>query len=234
MDTAPHAFTRLAEIDTWIFDLDNTLYPGTCKLYAEVEQRMGTFIMDELRLDAAEAHAMRRRFLEHYGTTLKGLMIEHGMAPERFLDYVHEIDLSSVAEDRALGAAIAALPGRKLVFTNGTKRHAERVLGRLGLGAHFAAIHDIVACDYTPKPEPRAYDTFVRRYAVAPQRAAMIEDMARNLPPAAALGMTTIWVKDGPHPEEGGHGAHIDYRVEHAALAPFLAAIAAPATQAAE
>ncbi|HEY3917326.1 MAG TPA: pyrimidine 5'-nucleotidase [Stellaceae bacterium] len=229
MDTS-----RLAAIDTWIFDLDNTLYPGTCKLYAEVEQRMGAFIMEELKLDPDAAHALRRRFLEHYGTTLKGLMIEHGMAPGRFLDYVHEIDLSSVVEDRALGAAIAALPGRKLIFTNGTQRHAERVLGRLGLGAHFAAIHDIVACGYTPKPEPAAYDDFVRRYAVAPRRAVMVEDMARNLPPAAALGMTTIWVKDGPHPEEGGHGAHIHYRIEHAALASFLAAIAAPATQAAE
>jgi putative hydrolase of the HAD superfamily len=224
----------LAEIDTWVFDLDNTLYPGTCKLYAEVEQRMGAFIMGELRLDHDGAHALRRRFLERHGTTLKGLMLEYGMAPERFLDYVHEIDLSAVAEDRALGAAIASLPGRKLIFTNGTKRHAERVLARLGLGAHFAAIHDIIACDYTPKPEPAAYEGFVRRHDVAPARAAMIEDMARNLPPAAALGMTTIWVKDGPHPEEGGHSAHIHYAIEHAALAPFLAAIGTPVTPAAE
>jgi putative hydrolase of the HAD superfamily len=223
--------TPLAEIDTWIFDLDNTLYPGTCKLYKEIEQRMGAFIMAELKLDHDGAHALRRRFLERHGTTLKGLMIEHGMAPERFLDYVHEIDLSSVEEDRALGSAIASLRGRKLIFTNGTKRHAERVLNRLGLGKHFGVIHDIVACDYTPKPEPIAYEGFVRRYDVAPRRAAMIEDMARNLPPAAALGMTTIWVKNGPHPENDGHDAHIHYTVDHAALAPFLAAIATRAAE---
>lgn len=223
--------SRLAEIDTWIFDLDNTLYPGTCALYREIERRMGAFLMAELNLDHAGAHALRRRFLERHGTTLKGLMIEYGMAPERFLDYVHEIDLSSVEEDHALGEAIAGLPGRKLIFTNGTKRHAERVLGRLGLGKHFAAIHDIVACDYAPKPEPIAYEGFVRRYGIAPKRAAMIEDMARNLPPAAALGMTTIWVKDGPHPENDGHAASIDYTVEHAALAPFLAAIPIPAAE---
>lgn len=222
----PTPLNPLARIDTWIFDLDNTLYPGTCALYKEVEQRMGAFIMEELKLDHEGAHRLRRHFLDHYGTTLKGLMREYGMPPERFLDYVHEIDLSSVNEDHALGEAIAGLPGRKLVFTNGTKRHAERVLVRLGLGKHFAAIHDIVACDYAPKPEPAAYEGFVRRYDIAPQRAAMIEDMARNLPPAAALGMTTIWVKDGPHPENDGHSASIHYTVEHAALAPFLAAIA--------
>jgi putative hydrolase of the HAD superfamily len=229
MDIAAATSTPLTEIETWIFDLDNTLYPGTCRLYAEIEQRMGAFIREELKLDHAAAHALRRGFLERHGTTLKGLMIEYGLAPARFLDYVHDIDLSSVAEDSALGAAIAGLPGRKLVFTNGTQRHAQRVLGRLGLGAHFAAIHDIVACDYTPKPEPSAYAAFVRRYEIAPRRAAMIEDMARNLPPAAALGMTTIWIKDGPHPEPEGHAAHIHYTVEHRMLAPFLTAIAAVA-----
>ncbi|HVA12641.1 MAG TPA: pyrimidine 5'-nucleotidase [Stellaceae bacterium] len=218
----------LSAIETWIFDLDNTLYPGTCQLYAEIERRMGAFIMAELKLDRDSAHALRQRFLERHGTTLKGLMIEHGMAPERFLDYVHEIDLSSVAEDRALGDAIAGLPGRKLIFTNGTKRHAERVLARLGLGGHFAAIHDIVACDYCPKPEPAAYAAFVRQHDIDPHRAAMAEDMARNLPPAAMLGMTTIWVSGGPHPHDDGHAAHIHYRVEHRELAPFLRAITRP------
>ena len=219
--------TPLSEIDTWIFDLDNTLYPGTCALYREIEHRMAAFLMDELKLDHDGAHALRRRFLDRHGTTLKGLMIEFGMAPERFLEYVHDIDLSSVEEDVELGEAIAALPGRKLIFTNGTKRHAERVLGRLGLGAHFAAIHDIIACGYTPKPDPAAYAAFVDQYEIDPKRAVMIEDMARNLPPAAALGMTTIWVKGGPHSEDDGHAAQIDYTVEPNRLAPFLRAMMA-------
>ncbi len=213
----------LAEIETWIFDLDNTLYPGTCALYREVEQRMGQFIMDELKIDHAAAHALRRRFLDLHGTTLKGLMNEYGMEPGRFLDYVHEIDLSDVSENHALGTAIGALPGRKLIFTNGTVPHAQRVLARLGLTKHFAAIHDIVACNYSPKPNPASYDDFVRRYDIDPTRAAMVEDMARNLPPAAALGMTTIWITGGPHGEDDGHGAHIDYTIDD--LTAFLQSI---------
>jgi putative hydrolase of the HAD superfamily len=186
---------------------------------------MAKFIMEELKLDHEGAHVLRRRFLDRHGTTLRGLMIDYGLAPERFLDYVHDIDLSAVEEDVELGEAIANLPGRKLIFTNGTKAHAERVLGKLGLGAHFAAIHDIVACDYAPKPDPAAYAAFVTKYEIDPKRAVMIEDMARNLPPAAALGMTTIWVKGGPHSDDDGHGAHIDFTVEPNRLAPFLRAM---------
>jgi putative hydrolase of the HAD superfamily len=222
---ARKAASPLHEIETWIFDLDNTLYPGSCRLFAEIEQRMAAFIMAELKLDHEGAHALRRHFYTQHGTTLRGLMNEYGMEPTRFLDYVHEIDLSPVAEDQALGAAIAALPGRKLVFTNSTVRHSERVLARLGFGGHFAAIHDIVACDYRPKPDPAAYAHFVRHHAVDPRRAAMVEDMAKNLPPAAALGMTTIWVKGGPHDEDDGHKAFIHHEIE--ALAPFLSGVMA-------
>ncbi len=216
---------RLEQIETWVFDLDNTLYPASCRLFAAIEQRMAAFIMAELNLDHDSAHALRRHFYTRHGTTLRGLMNEHGMEPTRFLDHVHDIDLSSVTEDAALDGALAKLPGRKLVFTNSTVRHAERVLARLGLGRHFAAIHDIVACAYRPKPDPAIYADFVRHHAIDPHRAAMVEDMAKNLPPAAALGMTTIWVKGGPHPEDDGHRASIDHEIE--ALAPFLAEVAA-------
>jgi putative hydrolase of the HAD superfamily len=215
----------LNEIETWVFDLDNTLYPGSCRLFTEIEQRMAAFIMAELKLALDAAHALRRHFYTQHGTTLRGLMNEYGITPARFLDYVHEIDLSAVQEDAALGAAIAALPGRKLIFTNSTVRHSERVLARLGLGSHFAAIHDIVACDYRPKPDPAAYAHFVHHHEVDPDRAAMVEDMAKNLPPAAALGMTTIWVKGGPHDEDDGYGAAIHHTVESEALAAFLARI---------
>ncbi len=187
---------------------------------------MTGFIAAELKLDREGAHALRRRFYTQHGTTLRGLMIEYGMEPTRFLDYVHEIDLSPVREDRTLGAALGRLPGKKLVFTNSTVRHAKRVLERLGLEQHFAAIHDIVACDYRPKPEPSVYAAFVRRYDIDPRRAAMVEDMAKNLAPAAALGMTTIWVKGGPHAEDDGHGASIHHIVEE--LAPFLAGVRPP------
>lgn len=216
---------RLEQIETWVFDLDNTLYPASCRLFVEIEQRMAAFIMAELKLDRESAHALRRHFYTRHGTTLRGLMNEHGMEPTRFLAHVHDIDLSSVSEDAALDAALEKLPGRKLVFTNSTVRHAERVLARLGVARHFAVIHDIVACAYRPKPDPAVYADFVRHHAIDPQRAAMVEDMAKNLPPAAALGMTTIWVKGGPHAEDDGHRACIDHEIE--ALAPFLAEVAA-------
>ena len=215
----------LDEIETWIFDLDNTLYPARCNLFAEAEARMAHFIVHELglTLTLADAHALRRRFFLDHGTTLRGLMLEHGIEPKRFLDYVHEIDLSPVPPDPDLVAAVAALPGRKLVFTNGTADYAERVIARIGLTGQFLAIHDIIACDYLPKPDPSGYELLLRRHGVAPETALMVEDMARNLPPAAALGMTTAWVstpKDWAR--EGAAPGDIHHVVED--LAPWLRA----------
>ena len=171
----------LAEIETWIFDLDNTLYPSRCNLFAEAEARMADFIVQELGLAVSveEAHALRRRFFLDHGTTLRGLMLEHGIEPKRFLDYVHEIDLSPVPPDPALVEAIAALPGRKLVFTNGTEDYAERVIARIGLTGHFLAIHDIIACDYLPKPDPSGYGVLIQRFGIAPETAIMVEEIGR-------------------------------------------------------
>jgi putative hydrolase of the HAD superfamily len=185
----------LNEIETWIFDLDNTLYPLACNLFGQVEERMAAFIMAELDINYDEAHRMRREFFHRHGTTLRGLMLDHGIEPARFLDYVHEIDLSGIPADPILVAAINRLPGRKLVFTNATVRHAERVMERIGLRGEIEAIHDIVASGYRPKPDPNAYDTLTRRYGFSPKTALFIEDMARNLEPAAALGMATAWLK---------------------------------------
>ena len=213
----------LHEIETWIFDLDNTLYPARCNLFAEAEARMADFIVTELGFSHEEAHALRRRFFLDHGTTLRGLMVEHGIEPKRFLDYVHAIDLSPVPADPELCAAITALPGRKFIFTNGTVEYAERVIARIGLSAHFAGIHDVVACDYLPKPDPSGYAMLVARHGIDPARALMVEDMARNLPPAAALGMTTAWVrtpKDYAH--SGAEPEHIHHVVD--VLAPWLRA----------
>jgi putative hydrolase of the HAD superfamily len=214
----------LHEIETWIFDLDNTLYPASCNLFAEAEARMADFIVSELRLSSTieEAHALRRRFFLDHGTTLRGLMLEHEVDPDHFLDYVHEIDLSPVPPNPRLVAAITALPGRKFVFTNGTEAYAGRVLGRIGLTGHFIAIHDIVACDYLPKPDPSGYEVLIERYDIDPRAALMVEDMARNLAPAAALGMTTAWVKGtADWARESAEADHIHHVVDE--LAPWLA-----------
>ncbi len=223
----PRGGRPLAEIETWIFDLDNTLYPARCNLFAEAEARMADFIVHELglTLTVADAHALRRRFFLDHGTTLRGLMLEHGIEPRRFLDYVHAIDLSPVPPDPALVGAVAALPGRKLVFTNGTADYAERVIDRIGLTGQFLAIHDIIACDYLPKPDPSGYELLIRRHGVAPETALMVEDMARNLPPAAALGMTTAWVRTQKDwAREGAQPGDIHHVVED--LAPWLRAAA--------
>lgn len=227
-DAMTAARSPLYKIETWVFDLDNTLYPASCRIYLEVETRMTEFIMTALRLDRDAAQALRRRYFQEHGTTLRGLMLEHGMPPDQFLGYVHELDLSPVPPDPALAAAIDALPGRKLIFTNGTARHAERLLDKLGLTGHFSGVHDIVACNYLPKPDPSGYADLVRRHAIEPRRAAMVEDMAKNLAPAAALGMTTILVTGGPHLDDADLAAdHVHHVVDE--LAPWLAAAAGPA-----
>jgi putative hydrolase of the HAD superfamily len=215
----------LREIETWIFDLDNTLYPSRCNLFAEAEARMAEFIVQELglALTVEDAHALRRRFFLDHGTTLRGLMLEHGIEPKAFLDYVHDIDLSPVPPDPALVEAIAALPGRKLIFTNGTEHYAERVIARIGLTGHFLAIHDIMACDYLPKPDPSGYAALIARHRVEPGTALMVEDMARNLVPAAALGMTTAWVETPKDwAREGASPDDIHHVIDE--LAPWLRA----------
>jgi putative hydrolase of the HAD superfamily len=220
--------TDLAAIETWVFDLDNTLYPASCNLFDQIHRRMGEFISNLLGVDLDEAKRLQRVYFREHGTTLRGLMNVHDIDPREFLDHVHRIDLAPVPPDAALGAALAALPGRKLVFTNGTVRHAENILGHLGIAGHFSGLFDIAACGYVPKPDPAGYAALVRRFAIVPRQAAMIEDMARNLAPAAALGMTTVWLRGTI--DWALEGAEADY-VHHIAdsLAPFLAGIAAAA-----
>ena len=218
----------LHEVETWIFDLDNTLYPHSCNLFAEVEARMAEFMCAEFGIDTEAAHAMRRRYFKTYGTTLRGLMNENGIDPHRFLDYVHQIDVTPVKPAPALKAALKALPGRKLIFTNADIRHAERVLERLGFGDIFEAVFDIHMADYRPKPDHAVYAHFVQRYAVDPRAAAMVEDIAPNLVPAHALGMTTAWIPGGPDWTQAEPDApHIHHVVED--LAAWLEQV--PATR---
>ena len=186
----------LAHIDTWIFDLDNTLYPSSSRLFDQVSQRIGAYIADAFDVDRDEAHRLQKGYFREYGTTLRGLMLKHDMDPAPFLEFVHDIDLSPIGRSDALEAALGRLPGRKLVFTNADAPYAERVMARLGIGHHFSGIYDIAAADWVPKPSPQAYDLLVARHAVEPERAILFEDILRNLAPAAALGMATVWVRN--------------------------------------
>ncbi len=211
----------LGHIDSWIFDLDNTLYPSSAKLFDQIDERMGSFIGALLEVDRVEARRIQKTFFHSHGTTLSGLMEEHGVEPSEFLDYVHDIDLEVIAEDRELVEAIGALPGRKLVFTNGDEPYAQRVLDKLGLGRSFEAIHDIHAADYVPKPAPQSYAAMCRRWDINPASALFVEDMARNLVPAKQLGMVTIWVNNGSEQAvRRPDMRYIDLEIE--ALTPWL------------
>lgn len=210
--SAPHP---LAHVKAWIFDLDNTLYPSTCNLFAQVEALIGKFIEKFLGLDPVAARQLQKRYYREHGTTLNGLMRHHGCPPEDFLDFVHQIDLSAVEPSPALGAALGRLPGRKLIFTNGSMRHAENVLNRLGVAHHFEDIFDIVAAEYRPKPEPETYASMLKRHGVDPRAASMFEDLPRNLVPAHALGMTTVLVKsDAEWAQDDSTGDHIHHVAE--------------------
>ena len=204
----------LRHIDCWIFDLDNSLYPASTNLFALIDIRMSRFIQHLLACGDDEARRVQKRYFHEHGTTLAGLMASHGVDPHEFLDFVHDIDLARIAADPKLVAALDRLPGRKFVFTNGDEKYARRVLDRLGLANAFDGLHDIHAMAYVPKPDPRSYAAMCERYAIAPERALFVEDMARNLAPAKALGMTTVWIDNGS--EQAGVGADpafIDYRV---------------------
>ena len=199
----------LSRIATWIFDLDNTLYPATANLFMRIDERMGAYIGRLLGCDPVEARRVQKAYFHEHGTTLRGLMNHHDIDPHEFLGYVHDIEMDVLAEDTRVIEGIARLPGRKLVFTNGDAPYAGRVLDRLGLGTAFEAIYDIHATDYVPKPDPRAYAGLCAAYGIDPATALFVEDMARNLKPAKAIGMTTVWVNNGS--ERGDHEACASY-----------------------
>jgi len=206
----------------WVFDLDNTLYPAECDLFAEIDARMTDFVARYLQLSRSQARALQKQYYAEYGTTLKGLMSLHGMTPEAFLAHVHEIDLSPLPHSAELAKAITALPGQKYIYTNGSRRHAERVLAHMGLTDCFAGCFAIENSLYMPKPDPDAYQHFIRHFNIVPKQAVFFEDIARNLAPAHALGFATVLVssaKDWSHEPENARPAgpeddlpgHIDY-----------------------
>ena len=192
----------LAHVDTWIFDLDNTLYPASANVFAAVDRRMTDYIARLLNVDAVEARRIQKGYFNAHGTTLSGLMADHGTDPHEFLGFVHDIEMDMLAEDALLVGRIAALPGRKLVFTNGDADYAGRVLARLGLHDSFEGVYDIHATGYRPKPHPHAYAGLCEAWDVAPASALFADDMVRNLLPAREIGMTTLWIDNGS--EQGG------------------------------
>ena len=205
---------RFAHIREWIFDLDNCLYPASTGLFALIDERMSAYIERLLGCDPIEAKTVQKKHFHEHGTTLAGLMKEHGVDPRDFLDDVHDIPLERVACDERLGRLLPRLPGRRFVFTNGDAPYARRVLEAIGVHGHFDDLHDIHASEYRPKPDPYGYALLCERFGIDPGNALLADDMAQNLAPAKELGMTTIWVDNGS--ERGSHAydeSIVDYRI---------------------
>jgi putative hydrolase of the HAD superfamily len=231
--TAPASLSparTFSHVDTWVFDLDNTLYPHHLNLWQQVDTRIRDFIATFLDIAHDDAFKLQKDYYRRYGTSMRGLMTEHGMKPDDFLDFVHEIDHSPLEPNAALGTALAQLPGRKLILTNGTRKHAQAVMRRLDIHTHFEDVFDIVAAELEPKPSALTYDRFLARHGVDPARAAMFEDLARNLAVPHTLGMTTVLVVPEGTREvfredwelEGRDAAHVHHVTED--LAGFLTA----------
>lgn len=218
-----------SRVDCWIFDLDNTLYPPATCLFDQIDDRMGRYIADLLACDLIEARRIQKLYFHDHGTTLSGLMHNHGVPPHDFLSFVHDVDMTALADAPRLADMLARLPGRRIVFTNGDDAYAARVLDALGLSGLFHGLWDIHAMEYRPKPELSAYTGMIEALGIDPERAVFVEDMARNLAPAKALGMQTVWLDLGT---EWGDRAKDDAAIDLVIgdLSQWLASLVADGT----
>ncbi|MCW6510630.1 pyrimidine 5'-nucleotidase [Lichenifustis flavocetrariae] len=231
--TAPRALApgpliheRFADVDTWVFDLDNTLYPAGSSIWPSIDARITLYLATLLGLDGQSARGLQKYYYRRYGTTLRGLMEEHAVKVDEFLEFVHDIDRTSIPSNPDLKQALALLPGRKLILTNGSREHALRTTERLGFHDAFEDIFDIVAAELVPKPEASVYESFFKKHSVDPKRAAMFEDLARNLVIPHQRGMRTVLiVPEGsdhrePWEAEGVTEPYVDFVTDN--LAGFL------------
>lgn len=242
-DLATHAEAAEAKgfghVETWVFDLDNTLYPPSSRLFDQIDAKITAWVMARSGLDGLSARALQKYYYRTHGTTLAGLMAEDGVDPHAFLAFVHDIDHSVLVPAPELAAAIARLPGRRFVLTNGSRRHAENVIARLGVAELFEDVFDIAASGFVPKPEAAAYRTFLDLHRIAPETAAMFEDLSKNLVIPHALGMRTVLVAPkGGEPEglerltgaeDAEAGPHVDHVTDD--LPAFLNALAIVAAE---
>jgi putative hydrolase of the HAD superfamily len=231
MPSAKPAARAFGAVETWVFDLDNTLYPHDLNLWQQLDDRIRSFVSNFLKVSKDEAFRVQKDYYKRYGTTMRGLMAEHGLKPDDFLEFVHQIDHSPLLPNAELGDAIERLPGRKLILTNGTRKHADAVMKRLAVHHYFEDVFDIVAAELEPKPAINTYRRFLNIHDVDPGRAAMFEDLARNLEAPHALGMTTVLVVPQAQRDifredwelEGREAPHVDHVTDD--LAGFLQAL---------
>ncbi len=185
------------KIDTWVFDLDNTLYSAESGIFQQVHELMGKFVSNKLKIDLDSAKKIQKKYFIKHGTTLKGLMDNHGVKPDEFLDYVHKLDYSIIHPNNDLNKEISKLQGRKIIYTNANRQHVNEILLRLDLTNIFDEIFDIKMANYIPKPEINAYKDFIKRFNINPKTTIMFDDIAKNLVPAKNVGFKSVWIDLG-------------------------------------
>lgn len=208
-------------VDHWVFDLDNTLYPATNNLFAQIDQQMTAYVQRHLQMEESAARALQKRYYLEHGATLVGMMAQHGIDPHHFLEAVHDVDYTAIEPDAALAALISALPGKKLVFTNGSRGHAHRAIDRLGIAHCFADIHAIEDGAFTPKPAPLAFQRLHARHAFEAGCAILFDDLPRNIGAAKAFGMRTALVRSGQNWDSEPQGAQPASSQNHPPEADF-------------
>ncbi len=180
----------------WIFDLDNTLYSGKTKVFEQVDKKMSKYISDKLSISLEEAKKIQKNYFYEYNTTLNGLIKNHKIDPGEFLDFVHDINIDFLQKDPTLGKEIEKLEGKKIIFTNGSRKHAINVTKQIGIDQLFDDIFDIVEAEFIPKPSIEPYKKLVKKHKIDPKLCVLVEDIARNLKPAYEMGMKTVWIKN--------------------------------------
>ena len=212
---------ELIKIKYWIFDLDNTLYSGDTKVFDQVDKKMSKFISEKLNVSVEEAKKIQKNYFHEYNTTLNGMIKNHEIDANEFLEFVHDVDLDFLKADKPLEREIAKLEGKKFIFTNGSKAHVANVTKRIGIEKLFDGIFDIVESDFIPKPSIEPYKKIIEKYKIEPQYSIFIVDIARNLQPAHDVGMKTVWIKnDEPWAAKFSDSDFINYKTDN--LAKFL------------
>ena len=185
------------KINTWIFDLDNTLYPADSGIFQQVHRLMGEFISNNLNMEISEAKKLQSKYYKQHGTTLRGMMDNHGVDPDYFLDEVHRLDYSIVGPNQLLNDELEKLEGRKIIYTNANEKHVLDVLKRINLSDYFDEIFDIKLANYIPKPEIKPYEQIIELFKIDASSSAMFDDIAKNLVPAKKVGFTPVWIDAG-------------------------------------
>ena len=212
---------ELTKIKYWLFDLDNTLYSGQTKVFDQVDKKMSSYISKKLNIPVEEAKKIQKEYFHKYSTTLSGMMKHHNIDANEFLEFVHDVNLDFLKQDKELEIEISRIKGKKIIFTNGSKAHAKNVTKKIGIDKLFDGVFDIVESNFIPKPSMEAYKILIEKYKIEPQYCILVEDIARNLKPAYELGMKTVWIKnDEPWAAEFSNENFINYKTEN--LTNFL------------